>query len=434
MKAPTSCLILLLAPLLFLSCSDGSDDPDEREETTVPPVEALQAREGALPLQERLNGVVKAKNQVAIRPEIDARISEVMVRSGDAVEQGQALVRLEDDTLREQLRQAEADVRLAEASAREARARVAELEAQVTRTRALSEEKLVSDVELETQEARLEAARAGAQQAEARVEQARATADERRSARSKTLVRAPVAGRVGQRNAEVGMVVGPGDLLFLVGNLEELRVEIPLTESMLSYVEEGQPVRITSPTLEGDPIRATLSRISPFLEEDSFSTLGEVDLDNQDGRLRPGMFVSVDVLYGESEQATLVPASAVWEDPQTGERGIYVVPGGGVDKASLDEAREVTLRAVEVLAEGPGTVGIRGVEPGEWVVVVGQHLLARDDAETARVRPTTWEKVLDLQDLQREDLLEGFLERQREYARSRGAEPPSNDEYLRQGG
>lgn len=426
------CLLAVL-PLL-LACSPEPAETDESETGPAPPVEALQARQGTLPLEERLHGVVKAQNQVAIRTEIEARVIEVLVRSGDAVEKGQPLVRLEDDTLQDRLRQAEADFRLAEATAREAQAQVAELEAQVKRTRALAAEDLVSDAELETQEARLEAARARAGQAQARVEQAQATVQERRSALSKTLVRSPVAGRVGQRNAEVGMVVGPGDLLFLVGNLDELRVEIPLTEAMLGYVEEGLPVRVTSPSLKGEPIRASLSRISPFLEESSFSTLGEIDLDNRDGRLRPGMFVSVDVLYGESERATLVPASAVWDDPRTGERGVYVVTGGSVDTASLDEPRDVALRDVEILAEGAGTVGITGVEPDEWVVVVGQHLLARDEAETARVRPTTWERVLELQDLQREDLLEGFLERQREYARSRGAVPPSNEEYLAKGG
>ena len=86
---------------------------------------------------------------------------------------------------------------------------------------------------------------------------------------------------------------------------------------------------------------------------------------------------------------------------------------------------------MELRAEGRSSFGVRGVRPGEWVVVVGQHLLRSDGPASARVRATTWERVLGLQALQREDLLRGFLEKQREIARSRGAVPPSNEEFMR---
>lgn len=408
--------------------------------TGPPPVEALPARTGTLPLEERVGGVVRALNQVAIRAEIAAPIVEVMVRSGEAVERGQPLVRLEDDALSEQLRQAEASLRLTEAAALEARARVAELRAQVTRTRALAAEELVPVLQLETQEAQLAAADAAAAQAEARVEQARATVDERRSARAKTLVRAPVAGRVGRRNAEVGMLADRGTVLFLLGDFDELIVEVPLTERMLGHVAEGQPVRISSPALD-EPAAATLSRISPFLGAESFSTQGEIDLENPGGRLRPGMFVTVDVLYGETREATLVPAAAVWEDPDTGLVGVFVVDaagaasedGAGPPETGLSEPLPVAFRPVELLAEGRGVAGIAGVEAGEWVVTVGQHLIGRDDAPTARVRATRWERVAELQDLQREDLMRGFLAEQRRIARTRGAEPPSTEEFLGSG-
>ena len=165
-----------VASLLVVGCGGPNlAAPSEEGSGLVPAVEAVPARSGTLPLEERLSGVVKARNQVAIRPEISARVIEVLVRSGEAVQRGQPLVRLEDDTLREQLRQAEAAVRLAEAEALEAKARVAELEAQVTRTRALAEEELVSRLQVDTQEAQLDAAEASAARAEAQVEQARAS-------------------------------------------------------------------------------------------------------------------------------------------------------------------------------------------------------------------------------------------------------------------
>jgi RND family efflux transporter MFP subunit len=275
-------------------------------------------------------------------------------------------------------------------------------------------------------------------QAEARVDQARATVQERSSALAKTEVRAPVSGRVGQRDAEVGMLVDQRSLLFVVGSLDELIVEIPITEGMLGYLKEGQPVRISSKALGDRRIEAALDRISPFLAAGSFSTVGEIDVENSDLQLRPGMFVTVDVLYGESERATLVPSSALWEDPRTGIRGVFVVDMAGAEstteQAELSErAFPVAFRPVEVVAEGRESVGIDGVTTGEWVVTVGHHLIRSDREAQARVRPISWQRVQELQSLQREDLLEGFLAKQRRLARTLGAEPPSNREFLGKG-
>jgi RND family efflux transporter MFP subunit len=424
---------LAAAALLAAACGAGEAAPGDPA-AAVPAVEAVAARHGALPLAQRVHGMVKAANQVAIRPEIEARVVAVLVRSGEAVERGQPLVRLDDRALREQLRHAEASVRLAEAEAREEAARVAELEAQVVRSRALAVEDLVSELTLETQEAQLAAARAAAEQARAGVEQAAAVVAERRADLGQAVVRAPVAGRVGRRNAEVGMLAEPATLLFQVGDLDELIVEVPLSDDLLRQVREGQPVRVGTGAPGAGFRAATLSRISPFLAAESFSTVGEIDLDNRDGALRSGTFVVVDVIYGESEPATLVPIAALWEDPRTGTGGVYVVaPGGAVGDPGPElspEPRAVTLRPVEVVAQGQGTAAVRGLEPGAWVVTVGQHLLARDGATAARVRATTWERVQRLQALQRDDLLESFLAKQRRIAASRGAEPPGNEEFL----
>jgi RND family efflux transporter MFP subunit len=402
-------------------------------------VEAVTARSGSLPLEEELSGVVRAGNQVAIRPEIGGTVVQVLVRNGDAVAAGQPLVRLDDETLAEQLRRAEADERLAAATAAEARARVAEVRARVVRARSLADEELISSLEVETLEAQLDAAVAGADQAEARVEQARATAQERRSALSKATVVAPVAGRVGQRDVEVGMVVGPSTTLFLLGDFDELIVEVPLTQEMLHDIEEGTAVEIALPGAGGAPLLAEISRISPFLEVESFSTTAEIDVPGGAEGLRPGMFVTTRVLYGASVPATLVPASVIWEDPRTGNTVAFVVEEGeGLQEPPAhggeipETPRRIAARPVEVLAEGRGRVGIRGVREGEWVVTLGQHLLQeRLDASggsevNARVRPTTWAHVLEMEGLQREDLLERFLAKQRAVAGAFGADMPEH--------
>jgi multidrug efflux pump subunit AcrA (membrane-fusion protein) len=73
-----------LAALSGCSDSDGEARLPSGDEL-APAVEVVRARQGIVPLQERIGGVVRAENQVSIRSEITAPIREVLVRNGDAV-------------------------------------------------------------------------------------------------------------------------------------------------------------------------------------------------------------------------------------------------------------------------------------------------------------------------------------------------------------
>ena len=439
-----SVLAIALAIATF-ACGGGSGG--EEGAVSAPPVEAVPARHGSLPLAEELSGVVRARNQVAIRPEINGTVVEVLVRDGDRVTAGQPLVRLDPETLTEQLRRTEAELRVAEASANEARARVEEIRARVVRTRALAADGLTSELDLETMEAQLTAIDAGAGQAEASVEQARATVQERRSELAKATMRAPVSGVIGRRNVEVGMVVGSSSALFVLGDLDDLVVEVPLTQEMLETVSVGTPVRIDTGRGSGAGVGAAISRISPFLDSESFSTKAEIDVLGASASLRPGMFVAVEVLAGSTAASTLLPSSALWENPLTGDWVVFVVTDdtglAEPEAASNDvpnQPRAVEIRRVTVVADGGSRVAVQGVDENEWVVTIGQHLLqesleATGGAILARVRPTTWTHILDLASLQREDLLERFLAKQRVVARTLGAELPEStaavDEVIR---
>ena len=217
--------------------------------------------------------------------------------------------------------------------------------------------------------------------------------------------------------------------LFVIGRLENMRVEVPVTQEILTGIRVGQPAEIRPGGGSGTPISAPVARISPFLQEASLSAEIEIDVPNDDGRLVPGMFVTVDIAYGESEQATIVPASAVHMHTATGERGVYVSSaepaavnastsgeeGGGLSP----EPVSLSFRPVQIVAEGAQSTGIDGVRPGEWVVVVGQHLLSAqtgDGVPQARIRVIEWDRILDLQGLQRQDVLRQFMDKQQRLA------------------
>ncbi|MCA9743811.1 MAG: efflux RND transporter periplasmic adaptor subunit [Deferribacteres bacterium] len=418
-------LLAVFCSLQWFGCStDSGGSQMDMQDQLIPAVEAVQTRSGALPLVERLSGVVKAKNQVEIYPEINAVITAVYVQNGDVVKKGDPLVQLRDKEFRERLRQARASYQIATAQVRQAEAQLNEVRGELERVKALSEKGLSSDSELEAIQSQAISAEASLELAKARVDQAQATMDEREETLSQTTIRAPLAGTVGNRNAEVGMLVSSGAQLFTLGQLDSMRIEVVLTDRMLNYIEEGQRSDIQLGDTPTGILSAPLTRISPFLNPVSHSTIAEIDLANSDNSLKPGMFVPVDVYYGESERATLVPLSALYENPMTGGTGIYVCEGTlsaqeassgtGQEAIALTEPLPFKFVPVEILARGRMEAGVRGVQEGDWVITLGQDLLA-GAAGQARVRPVNWNWIQQLQQLQRQDLLKDIMKQQQSF-------------------
>jgi multidrug efflux pump subunit AcrA (membrane-fusion protein) len=260
-------------------------------------------------------------------------------------------------------------------------------------------------------------------------QQAASLVEERRSALGETTIRAPITGIVGGRNAEVGQLATTSAPLFVIGDPNSMRVTITLTQRMLGYIETGTPTSIVSDAAPEQPIAAKISRISPFLHPVTRTTNAEIDVEEHGELLRPGMFVSVDVLYGQSEIATLVPNNAIYTDAREGREGVWLArvaeanaplePGTNVaPRGELDPAGPVDVEfvAVEVLARGRLAAAVDGLEPDQWVVTVGHELLSRNDTGKAVIQPTPWEHIMRLQQMQTRDLLDLIQSKQEESA------------------
>ncbi len=410
-----SILFLLLTSffILFSCSSDEAEEENRGRGGYTPTVEVIETVIGSLPLEERLTGVVRARSQSDIYPEITAPVREIMVSSGEQVTQGQPLVRLRDNEARERLIQAEAGLRISDAQVRQAEANVQRLQARLSRVEALSVRNLESELDVEQLQAEVESAKAALELTKAQRSQAESILEERKTELGNTIIKSPIDGYVGTRAVEVGQLVTPSTRIFEVGDTRRMHIRISLTERMLSYIATGQTVNISSAAFGGEVIQTELTRISPFLNPVTNSTEAEIELDNPDGLLRSGMFVTVDVLYGESDQAVLVPNNSLFTNPNDGRRGVYVADRGGLSEIDLgDESRSsiigptgVDFVPVNVIAQGREVSGVTGIEAGDLVVTIGQNLLA-SGREEARVRVIAWERILELQQLQNRDLLD----------------------------
>jgi HlyD family secretion protein len=414
-------LTALLAVLFVAACGGPERGPAAvgARGQRVPAVEAVEVGLGRLPLEERLVGSVRARNQTEIFAEIAGPIVEVLVDDGDRVAAGDPLVRLRDSDYVERVRQAGSALEVAAARVTQAEANLARVEATLRRIRTLSERGLSSGAELDTAEADALLAAADLQLMRAQAEQARSLRDERRTELEETVVRAPIGGVVGGRNAEVGRLTDPGTSLFVIGDTERMRIEVTLTQRMLGYIEPGMVVNVLSDANPDAVIESRIARISPFLHPVTHTTRAEIDVDEPRGLLRPGMFVTVDVLYGQSTQAPLAPNAAIYRHPRDGREGVYVASvedairgAEGRRLAADDEDLEpigpvgVSFVPVRVIARGRLSSAVDGIEPGDWVVTLGHHLLSASAGEQAIIQPTPWEHIMDLQQMQSRDLLD----------------------------
>jgi RND family efflux transporter MFP subunit len=414
-------LITFFAAVLAVgACSGEGEMTGSDENIVVPSVEAVQARFGSLPLQQRLSGVVEAQRQVEIYPRISAPIEVVYKQDGDQVEEGEPIVRLRDREFTARVQQAEANLRINQARLKQAEAVLKEVESQLKRQQQLYERDLISDIELESIEAEMQSAEANYELAVAQVDQSMSTLEEQQELLAQTVIRSPITGTIGQRNAEPGMQVSSTTPLFTVGDLNDARITVSLTEQMLSYIKPGQRAVITSESMTDQIVEGEVSRISPFLGMGSFSTEAEIDVDNIRDILLPGMFVTVDIMYGESEQATIVPLSAIYRHPRTGETGVYVAPDYGAETdpveqvdgenpPPLSQPTMVEFVGIDVVAQGRETAGVVGVQGGDWIVTVGQNLLINNESGTAKIRATSWNRIMRMQQMKPQDLLRDIM-------------------------
>jgi RND family efflux transporter MFP subunit len=300
-----------------------------------------------------------------------------------------------------QVKQAEAEVvqsekllAAAEAGVDTFRAAVAEAEAGVERAQAVYDRwvlemtrvsKLVSGG-VDTSQTRddtqlqLKAAGAARTEATAKVVSAKAAVRKAEADRDKagTLIKAPFDGIVTRRAVNTGDFVSPNEkvALFSVARTDPVRVVVNVPEADAGLVAVGQEVRINFQTATTATVTGTVTRMSWSLEPGSRTLRTEIDLPNEKGQVRPGMYVNARLTV-ELPAAWAVPAAAVGklgDDPI-----VYLVKGGKAVRVTVQLGR----------GDGQFTQVRRYKEPGgtAWTDVTGSESVATPAAALSDGQP-----------------------------------------------
>jgi multidrug efflux system membrane fusion protein len=299
-------------------------------------------------------GTVQAGNTVDVKVRVDGQLQRVLFTEGQDVKSGQVLAQLDQGPLIAQLQQAEATQSKDQASLENARLDFDRYW------------KLVGIGAATTQS--VDTARAQVKALTATVAADAAIVQNDRLQLGFTILKAPFAGRVGARQADIGAIVRPGDTTGIVTltQMEPINVQFSVPQDVLPDLLAGQanaqlPVTITARAGGESLAQGVLS----FIDSQVDQTTGQIKLKgafaNTDRKLWPGELVNARVLLRTDRQRIAVPSRAI-VNTQAGPQ-LYVI----------DLSGKTQLRAVQAGVAVDGMTEVRsGVAVGELVVFEGQ--------------------------------------------------------------
>ncbi|HKC13812.1 MAG TPA: efflux RND transporter periplasmic adaptor subunit [Vicinamibacteria bacterium] len=375
---------VMLAPALILATGllawSGRAGRGSGPSALPPSVATMRVERTPLSTSLTLSGEFRPFQEVDLHAKVAGYIRTISVDVGDRVEKGRILAVLEVPELSAQVQGADASIRRSEDSVRRAQSELEKSEsARVAAHSAYARLKEASQARaglIALQE--LDEAMARDQQAEAQTQIARAALSEdqnqlqvaraeaqRVSALSDySRITAPFAGMVTRRYADTGSLIQAGTAsntqampVVRVAEISKLRLVLPVPESVVPQIHPGMVVRVRVPTL-GRAFEGRVARFANALDAETRTMRTEIDVENPDGSVVPGMYAEADLVLAQRDKVLTIPLQAL---ARTGSEARVLVVGA---ENRLEE-RQVKLglegtRRIEVLS---------GLKEGDRVVI-----------------------------------------------------------------
>jgi len=309
-------------------------------------------------------------------PKVAGRVEAISVRLGDRVRRGQMLAKIEDRELQEQVRQAQASFEVSAATIRQREADLRFAQTNLDRSRNLYDRQLIPRQTFDDAEARYQASAAQLDLAKAQHQQSMARLDELKINLANTVITSPVNGFVGKRTLDPGAWVTPNSALLSVVDISTVRMVANVVEKDLRRISAGQRATVAVDAFPGEEFSGRVARVSPVLDPATRTAQIEVEIDNANFRLKPGMYARVDFTVERRENTLVVPANALVD--VEGRHGVFRPAEGDVAKFHEIQVGLTSDQLVEVssgLAEGDRivTTGAAALREGDKIILPGQR-------------------------------------------------------------
>jgi RND family efflux transporter MFP subunit len=356
MKKSTIIILAIIISIGFLAACRGKDEAAGAKPAAAvaTPVKVVKIFKQTISETLTYTGTFEAGQKINITPETAGKVAKIYVDEGHFVAAGQLLAELDTESIRLQLKQAEAGLAVAEANFKNT-------EKNKERMDRLLAEKAVSEQQHEQVKLGYDAAKAQLDQAQAGLNLARHYLDA-------SIMRAPFAGVVASKNAQVGDVINPmmGGFSPVAGVLtlmEYSRIKMILDASPaeVARIKRGQTAHVTSSSLAGREFQGTVTLINQTADASSKKFKVEVSVANADQALRPGTFGQVVLEVSTKDSVLALPQKAIIDN-----KYVFLAEGGKALR------REVSLGLqnkdiVEIVG---------GLKEGDVVIVEGNYGLS----------------------------------------------------------
>ena len=248
-------------------------------------------------------------------------MTQLNFRDGERVRRGQLLVQLDDQLPLAQVQQAQAELSIAQANHK--------------RNQELVAQNFISQRSVDESAANL-------QVAQAKLSLARATA-------ARLRIVAPFDGIAGIRNVNVGDYLKDGADIVNIEDMDAIFVDFRLPERFQTKVQRGQTALVDLDALPGRKYAAVVQAIDPLVDANGRSVGIRGCIDNRHLQLRPGMFARITAVFGERDNARVIPEEAIV--PQGGRQFVIRLVDGPDQDTKIAQRVEVK---VGIRQPGPG--------------------------------------------------------------------------------
>lgn len=290
---------------------------DSARDVSGPPIVALQAvAVGAPSSKLELPGTVQPFAQTPIYARTSGYVSKRFVDIGDHVQAGQLLAIIEDPQTKQSLLQARATVLQLRAQLLQAQANATLSTLNNTRGQQLHQEGVISQEAADNYTALAGANDATVAAAKANINAGEANVRSLEEQASFSRVTAPFTGVVLSRSIDNGSLITSGSAnsvtqLFTIGQSGTVRVYINVPQSNAPDALNSSTAEVSFRELPGRVYPGTLTRSSTSIDPASRTLLAEIDLQNTDGKILPGMFATVSFAVKNSKPPVLLPGNAL---------------------------------------------------------------------------------------------------------------------------
>src|SRR6267143_467034 len=324
-------LLLLAAPAACKKANSAAGGGPGGAGGFAMPVEVAAAIRDTVVDAIAATGQIEAVQSVDLRPEVDGRIVDILVREGQEVGAGTGLFKVDDAELKAQVARAEADRDVAQRN--------------LERTKQLMAQKASSQADLERADAGYRAAQASYDLLKTRLD--------------RTVVRAPFAGVVGRRLVSIGTYVNSQTPLISLQSVNPQHASFQVPERYADRLRRGQLVSFQVAALPGKNFSGEVVFVDPVVSLPGRTILIKARVPNNEHQLQAGMFIEARLATNIRPNAVVVPEDALL--PVQGATFVWAIKSGKADR-----------RQVSVGVRTAGWAEIQGgVEAGDSVVVGG---------------------------------------------------------------